>query len=221
MLEKIKSLNPHIEVLSVYDNAFANYGKVVEGYDFKGLIKIMENKAIPEEGNVYVAKDDDLMQDKIASALSDIFYAHMPIQIGYCNGNSFMLNALEYHKGSEIDIAVTDMVLLLGDVRDIHHNHLDSKTVKAFYVPAGTACELYATTLHYAPCKLSDSGYKSIVILPDTTNAALASRPAPLCEEDELLWAQNKWLIAHPESSKAKDGAVAGIDGDNIQIFYK
>ena len=87
--------------------------------------------------------------------------------------------------------------------------------------PAGTACELYATTLHFAPCKVSDDGYKSIIVLPYATNLPLDKLPEARNDEDKLLWQQNKWLIAHPDSIPASKGACAGITGDNIEIFYK
>ena len=41
---------------------------------------------------------------------------------------------------------------------------------------------------------------------------------APLNEEDKLLWACNKWLLAHPESKEAANGAVAALTGINIDI---
>ena len=221
MYSQLKALNPHIDFYNVSDDAFKQYGKVIKNYNFTELISIMKDKEIPAEGNKYVACDPDLMQAKEVAKLSRIFYGNMPIQVGFCNGNSSKLNALEYHNGSEIDVAVTDMVLLLSDVRLIENNTLSSGTVKAFYVPAGTACELYGTTLHYAPCKVSDDGYKSIVVLPDSTNINLSEMPEPVDAEDFLLWRQNKWLIAHPESTPAANGAVAGITGENIEVFYK
>ena len=41
-------------------------------------------------------------------------YGGLEIQIGYCNGNNKKLNAVEYHRSSELDIAVDDLILLLG-----------------------------------------------------------------------------------------------------------
>lgn len=218
--ETIKALNPHVPVMDISDAHFSAYGKVITRYDFTPLIKIMEQRAIPAEGNIYTAMDDEMMACAVSAHISESFYGHMPIQIGYCNGNSSRLNALEYHKGTEIDIAVTDLVLLLGDVRDIRQNTLDAATVRAFTVSAGTACELYPTTLHFAPCKVSDAGFKSIIILPAGTNMPLSALPSPLTDEDRLLWMQNKWLISHPESVPASRGACAGIIGDNIGITY-
>lgn len=33
-----------------------------------------------------------------------------------------------------------------------------------------------------------------------------------------MLWACNKWLLAHPESSEAAQGAPAVLRGENIDI---
>ena len=41
---------------------------------------------------------------------------------------------------------------------------------------------------------------------------------APLNDEDKLLWACNKWLLAHPESGEAAKGAVPALTGVNIDI---
>lgn len=220
LLKHIQNANPHIQVHSIFDDEFSRYGKIVDGYDFSPLLALMKNRDIPSEGNVYVGLDDEMTAYDASLGISENFYGHMPVQIGYCNGNSTQLNALEYHKGSEIDIAVTNLVLLLGDIRDIKNNTYKSSLVKAFFVPANTACELYATTLHFAPCKVSDSGYKSIIILPRDTNLPLKKLPEAKNDEDKLLWMQNKWLIAHPDSTPASKGAHAGISGDNVEIFY-
>lgn len=220
MLNHLKQLNPELEINSIFDKSFNNFGKVIQGYDFSECTKIMQNRSIPEVGNTYVAYDNELMSTTLSTELSNNFYGGSPIEIGYCNGNSNKLNALEYHKCSEIDIAVTDLVLILGDIRDINQNQYLSSLTKIFYVPANTAIELYSTTLHFAPCKVSDSGYKSIIVLTKGTNESLCKLPTPKNEEDKLLWMQNKWLIAHKESIPASKGAFTGIIGYNIEIKY-
>ena len=40
----------------------------------------------------------------------------------------------------------------------------------------------------------------------------------PANQEDKLITATNKWLLAHAESFEAKDGAWVGITGENIDI---
>lgn len=220
MLKHLKKFNPAMEINSIFDNSFKGFGKVIQGYDFSECIKIMENRSIPETGNTYVACDNELMNTTLSTELSNNFYGGSPIQIGYCNGNSNKLNALEYHKCSEIDVAITDLVLILGDIRDINQNQYLSSLAKIFYVPANTAIELYSTTLHFAPCKVSDNGFKSIIVLTKGTNEPISKLPIPKNDEDKLLWMQNKWLIAHQESIPASKGAFSGIIGYNIEIKY-
>ncbi len=220
MLDHLKQCNYELNIKSVSDNSFNKYGKVISGFDFSECIDLMKNRSIPDTGNVYIPCDDELQKTPLCKALSESFYGGMPVQIGYCNGNSSKLNALEYHKCSEIDVAVTDMVLILADIRDIRENILPVPSTEIFYLPAGTAVELYGTTLHFAPCKVTDEGFKSIIVLTEGTNSPLKSLPDPLCDEDKLLWMRNKWLIAHQDSIQASKGAIVGIIGDNIEIKY-
>lgn len=220
MIDHLVSQNPHISIYSIHDSLFSKYGKVLNSFDFTQSIQIMDSKDIPAEGNCYVAADGDLMKTSIFTEISERFYASMPVQIGYCNGKNSKLNALEYHKSSEIDVAVTDLVLLLSHIGNIKQNRLSTSQVEAFYVPAGTACELYATTLHFAPCKTDASGFKSIIVLPEDTNEPLSTLPTPKCEEDHLIWMRNKWLIAHAESIPASKGAFIGIEGPNLEIKF-
>ena len=94
---------------------------------------------------------------------------------------------------------------------------LDTAKVKAFRVPAGAVVEVYATTLHYAPCQLTADGFRVAVVLPKGTNEAKPVFTAGN-EEDTWLTARNKWLLAHPESNEAKSGAHIGLTGKNIDI---
>ena len=80
-------------------------------------------------------------------------------------------------------------------------------------MPAGCAVEIYATTLHYAPCGVNGGGFRVIVVLPKGTNYA-----KPENAKDEMLWGSNKWLLAHPESAEAGEGAVVGLVGKNCRI---
>ena len=124
-----------------------------------------------------------------------------------------MLNCLEYHKGNEINLANEDFILLLGRIFDIKDNKYDTKLVKAFKVPKGIPVEIYSTTLHYAPCGINGSGFRVLICLPKGTNVN-----KKLSDKDKMLWANNKWLLAHPESVEAKDGAYIGLVGENIRI---
>ena len=93
---------------------------------------------------------------------------------------------------------------------------IDSSDFKAFYVPAGTVLETYATTLHFSPCEVNEDGFGWVVGLPEGTNTDLTAE-----KTDPILFRKNKWIIAHidNESLKAK-GVVAGITGTNYEIKY-
>ncbi|HBN80671.1 MAG TPA: DUF4867 domain-containing protein [Ruminococcaceae bacterium] len=219
-LEALRRKNPNIPFYDVFDPAFAPYGRIVQGYDWKEALDFMECTEIPAQGSVYLAKVPALMSLSVAEELRRGLYGEMPVQVGYCNGNNRQLNALEYHKCPEVDAAATDLILLLGDVRDIRGGSYPSSAVKAFYLPKGTACELYATTLHFAPCRVRREGFRCIVVLADGTNLPLESPHSIRNPEDRLLFLRNKWLIAHPESVQAqKSGAFPGISGENIAVI--
>ena len=142
----------------------------------------------------------------------------MPIQLGYCNGHNTKLNCLEYHRDSEVNLGTEDFILLLAKQDEIVDGKLDTSKVKAFYAPAGVMVEVYATTLHYAPCSSAKGkGFQVLVALPKGTNGP---KPEITClnEEDKKLFAANKWLLAHPEASEVSQGAVAALTGENIDI---
>ena len=133
------------------------------------------------------------------------------------SGHNKTLNAFEYHRDSEVNIAATDLVLILGLEQDIEDDlTYDTAKAEAFFVPAGTVVEVYATTLHYAPCHTDEAGFKCVVILPQGTNTHVNQVSA--LKEDALLFARNKWLIAHAESGLEKDGAFIGLKGENITL---
>src|SRR5699024_3642052 len=145
-------------------------------------------------------------------------FGGMPCQLGWCNGRNTKLNCLEYHRDSEYNLANEDFILLLARRDEIENGRLDTGKVRAFRVPAGTLVEVYATTLHYAPCHTDpDKGFRVLVALPAGTNTAKPDI-APKTGEDAWLWACNKWLLAHPDSAEAAQGAAAVLDGENIDI---
>ena len=126
------------------------------------------------------------------------------------------MNAVEYHRNSEVNVAAADLVLLIGEQKDIEDDFTyDTAKIEAFLVPAGTAVEVYATTLHYAPCNVNESGFQCVVVLPKGTNTELNFQPGNP-GEDVLITAKNKWLIAHEEAGI--EGVFCGLKGENITI---
>ena len=203
---------------NVTDTSFLPYGKVLKGYDLAPIMKAMESTPLPEDDVIYVPSVKELEALEIAEQLRKKAYGELPIQVGYCNGNNKRLNAVEYHRSSEVDIAVNDLILLLGRQQDIEEDYTyDTSKIEAFLVPAGTAVELYATTLHYAPCTGTDKGFRCVIVLPEGTNEELTDFHQD--EEDKLISAKNKWLIAHEDAGI--QGAFCGLKGENITIERK
>lgn len=204
-----------MKIQKVTDPAFRKYGQVLEGYDFTGLIKEMKHTPVPEDV-IYVPSVEELEALDIMKDLQNKGYGGLPVQIGYCNGHNKKLNAVEYHRNSEINVAVTDLVLLIGHQQDIELDHTyDTSKIEAFLVPAGTGIEVYATTLHYAPCHVNEGGFQCVVVLPKGTNTDLTFQTEKT-GEDSLMTAKNKWLIAH-EDAKI-EGAFNGLKGENITL---
>ncbi len=204
-----------MKIQKVTDPAFRKYGQVLEGYDFTGLIKEMKHTPVPEDV-IYVPSVEELEALDIMKDLQNKGYGGLPVQIGYCNGHNKKLNAVEYHRNSEINVAVTDLVLLIGHQQDIEPDHTyDTSKIEAFLVPAGPGIEVYATTLHYAPCHVNEGGFQCVVVLPKGTNTDLTFQTEKM-GEDSLMTAKNKWLIAHEDAKIA--GAFNGLKGENITI---
>ena len=205
-----------MQIYSVTDPKFKKYGKVVKDIDFTELIAKMEECTPLPEGVEYVPGLAELEALPVMKELSVKAYGEMPIQIGYCNGHNCMLNALEYHRDSEINIAATDAILMLGWQPDVTDDFTyDTSLVEAFLVPKGTAVEVYATTLHYAPCGVDGAGFKVGIVLPKGTNLDLSE--VHKGGEDGHLTAVNKWLIGHPEGG-LPEGSPLGLIGKNLNV---
>lgn len=173
-----------MKIHSVFDPEFARYGRVMSGYDLEPLLATLEAVSpMPETGTAYVAEQPELMALPVAKALSDRAFGGLPVELGWCNGRNTKLNCLEYHRSSELNLGTEDFILLLGRREDMTDGYLDTATVAAFRVPAGTLIELYASTLHFAPCSAAPGrGFKVLVVLPRGTNLA---KPEIVPQNDE------------------------------------
>ena len=208
-----------MKIYSVFDPEFHAYGQIVDGME-DTIAALLEALAKTPQGEAvaYVPEEPLLQNLRIFDAMQNRAYGGMPIQIGMCWGYNTRLNCLEYHRDSEVNVGETDFVLLLAKQDEIKDGKLDTAKVKAFWAPAGTLVEVYATTLHYAPCHMDAAkGFRVMVALPKLTNT---DKPdiAPKTSEDQLLWARNKWLLAHAESSEARQGAAVRLEGVNLDI---
>lgn len=208
-----------MKIYSVLDPEFKPYGQVVTGLEatVEELLNGLSKTPLPE-GTGYVPEEPILQQLPAMTEISQHCYGGMPVQLGWCNGHNTMLNCLEYHRDSEFNLGTEDFILLLAKQDEIVDGVLDTAKVKAFRAPAGVLVEVYATTLHYAPCHCDASkGFRVMVALPMGTNTDKPNMKNATAE-DSLLWAKNKWLLAHPDSSEAKQGAHIGLSGVNIDI---
>ena len=204
-----------MEIKKVTDAAFRKYGRVIPEFDFSELVAKMGETPLPDNV-VYEPSVEILEALPIKEKLETAYYGELPIQIGYCNGHNHLLNALEYHRSSELDIAAEDLILLLGMQQDITDDYTyETSKVEAFLCPKGIGVELYATTLHYAPCSVGDNGFRCAVVLQKDTNLPLDEKHAGY--EDALITAKNKWLIGHAEGG-LDAGVHIGLIGENISV---
>lgn len=208
-----------MKIYSVFDPEFKPYGQIVDGMEetVQEILSVL--KDAPQGPAVdYVPEYEPLQELPAMVEISEHCYGGMPVQLGWCNGHNTRLNCLEYHRDSEFNLGTEDFILLLAKQDEIVDGVLDTAKVKAFKAPAGVLVEVYATTLHYAPCHCDpEKGFRVLVALPQGTNTdkpVIQNRTT----EDKLLWARNKWLLAHPESSEAAQGAHVGLSGENIDI---
>lgn len=207
-----------MEIYDVFDPEFRDYGKVIENLDVDELVGRMEKIPFRGENVSYEPSIACLEECAVFHDLENRVYGGMPIQIGMCWGHNTKLNCLEYHRDSEINIGTSEFVLLLAKEGEIENGKIDTAMVKAFRVPAALAVEVFATSLHYAPCGIGrDAGFRVAIVLPKGTNTELPAFE-PRSSEDRLMTARNKWLLAHKDSAEAACGATVALEGDNIDI---
>lgn len=216
MLEKLQLKNPDIKIYDVKSEEFAPFGRVVEGIDISEIVEEAEKIQNPESGSSYLPAVEAFEKLSIAGEIKTKLFGEGKIQVGYCWGHSNFLNATEWHTSSEVNIAITDIVLILGHIWDIKDETIDSSQFKVFYVPKGTVLEVYATSLHFCPCEVAESGFGCVVALPNGTNTPLDGE-----YEDTLLFRKNKWIISHVDNAELiAKGVKAGITGTNYKIDY-
>ncbi len=214
--EEIKMKNPDLKLFRVTDREFQDYGNLILEFDpvsFTDTV-LMEQER-PVQGSQYIPCLPCLDEKEEADRIRSHYGGQMNLQFGLCHGHNEQMQALEWHRSSEFNIAVTDMLLFLGDLRDLEKGRYDSDKLKAFYLEKNQMVEIYGTTLHFCPCEVDGQGFSSIVILPRGTNTALDDEK----EKQGFLWARNKWLICHEgNTSLIEKGCWPGIYGENWNV---
>ena len=215
-LKELQDKNPQITLLGVDDEIFAEYGRRITGIDVTDIIVAGKRIEFPQDGSVYEASTPAFEELSVAEQIHKECFGELPTQVGYCYGHNSLLNGWEWHISSEINIAVTDMVLILAKRSDYRDGKIDAATAKAFFLKEGDIVEVYATSLHFCPCEVASSGFGCVVALPAGTNVPLEENA-----KDPLLFRKNKWLLAHVENAGLiVRGAVPGIVGPNFEIQY-
>jgi hypothetical protein len=209
-----------MKIESVQSESFSRYGRVLTGCEAAcaAVVKALNEQTPLPAGVGYVPEEPALQSLPEAEAFGNVLYGGQPVQFGWCSGHNTKLNCLEYHRDSEFNLGTEDFILLLAKQDEIRNGRLDTAKVRAFRVPAGALVEVYATTLHYAPCHTdAGKGFRVMVALPKGTNT---EKPAgPLAGADAaFLWARNKWLLAHAESAEAAQGATVALTGVNLDL---
>jgi Domain of unknown function (DUF4867) len=217
-LNTLRELNPDKHISSIGDPVFSPFGRVLNISGTGSMLDFsLQHFVDVEVGNTnYIASDLEMEKFPVIAEISRSLFGEIAVQAGCCFGFNTKMNGMEYHKSSEVLGAATDMVLMFGQIQDMKIqdgvHSWDSSLVKYFFLPAGTMIELYATTLHLAPSRISPEPFNAVIILPKGTNTPLETEP------NELLWMKNKWLMAHTDSPAAAKGAYVGISGSNPEI---
>ena len=206
-----------MEIKKVTDKEFLKYGRVIRDIDFTELLDVLEKETPCPEKVIYKASEPALEALGVMQELQTKVYGEMPIQIGYCNGHNRKMNALEYHKDSEVNVAADDAVLIVGQRADVTEDMTyDTSKAEAFLLPKGMGVEVFATTLHYAPAGPDGNGFRVVIVLPKGTNLPLTGSHGNGAEDSHIT-AVNKWLLGHPEGGLA-EGSPMGLTGENLSI---
>lgn len=232
-MKKIEELNNKNDIVihDIKESCFEQYGRIITCVDADEIMRYMEeNTSIPDNGNIYVPSVPDMESLPVVREISALCYGGMEIQAGYCNGRNSTYNGFEYHKSAEINVAVTDFMLVLGHCWEISEDLTYSvEQPEVFFVERGTVFEMYGTTLHLSPIKVSDEGFRDVVILPKGTNTPLSAEEKAIRDkakeqgdrEAMLLLQKQKWVISHPEREPLiKQGAHPGVIGPNKELYY-
>ena len=228
-LQRLNEVND-VEIIDCRDPRFARYGRILTGYDISMIIDYMERYTpIPREGNVYIASDYEMEKLPLIEEMKMVVYGSEEIQAGYCNGRNDTYNGFEYHKDIEVNICVTDLMLVLAKTSELRDNTITADRAEVFFFPRGTVIEMYGDTMHLSPLRVSDGGFKAVVILPRGTNSPLTQaevimRNKKISEGDteaRLLLQRRKWVVSHPDrKALMEQGAFPGLIGENKRLVY-
>jgi len=118
-LSFLQSQNPDLTFYCVQHPSFVKYGQIYHDIQVTSLIQIALVNFPFVKGTIYVASSIDLEKCKCIDKIKRSCFGETEIQAGLCWGDNTKLNGMEYHKSSEVIIAATDLILMLGQRSDI------------------------------------------------------------------------------------------------------
>ena len=217
--EELCKQNPTYTIKQISDPEFSKYGKIYTNYDVTDVMEYMDkNITIDKTSNIYVPSNAELEKISSMQTIATDIFAGMPFEAGECTGQSSNFTAVEYHQGSELNVMLTDVVMVLGKRNILEENGTFNAKEQGelFFVPRGTVVEFYSDTLHYSPIKVDNSGFKIIVMLPAGSNQPL---PENFHSNNPRIVKKNKFQVVHESrTDKIKQGAQIGVSGDLIEL---
>ena len=109
-------------IYSIHSDRFRKYGRVVDNVDFSTYVDALNKLEIPEAVD-YQASVADFEALPVTKDVERVCYGELPVQMGVCWGHNTKLNALEYHRSSEINVAATEAILLLPSIHPFSWNY--------------------------------------------------------------------------------------------------
>ncbi|MEG0498068.1 MAG: DUF4867 family protein [Carnobacterium sp.] len=217
-IDKICDENKQYKIYNVTDPEFKVFGNLLSGYDLTEIQKYAkENIKIPKEGNIYRPSNAEFENFEVIKEIESDVYAGLPIEAGECAGQNSSFSAFEFHQGSEVNIVLTDIIMVLGKREQIIDGYFNAQEdAELFFVPAGSIVEMYSTTLHYSPCKVDENGFEIIVILIKGSNESLKSN---FKSRNNQVVKMNKFQMVHKSrKDKIEQGIKVGLSGELIKI---
>ena len=213
--QALRAINKEYTIRSIHDQSFITFGRIIDDNIQEALEAVSAIVQSSQDGNRYIPSVPSIEKLTSIQSLSQKVYGYMDVMAGLVIGHNEVLNGIEYHQCSEVILALTDYILVVGHRWDMKENTYDSSLCEIFYVPQGTIIECYATTLHYTPICVNDEGYQTICLLLRGTGDVLTDGP------QSILKRKNKWFIAHSQNfEKVQSGDYPGLLGKMIHIRH-
>lgn len=211
-LEYLKRKNPGYNWLDCQDLSFHGFGRVLDYDATPAISKAQSLHLEPVTSSNYLPKVAQLENDAIYCQIKNTVFGGLPIQVGICYGHNSRHLGFECHQGSEVNVAITDMVLALAKKKGLP---IKNESIYLVFVPRGTVVELFSETLHYCPLECDLAGFNSLVYLLNGTNENFEHAHGQLTKT-------NKWFTTHRENLvKVAQGNIIGMEEEVIEVSYR